>query len=648
MSERATKGMHLLLVEDSPEDAKLVLHTLKRAGHVVECERVEDAPAMRAALASKRWDLVISDWSMPQFSALAALGVLKESVLDLPFIIVSGTVGEEFAVEAMRAGAHDYVLKDHLARLAPVIERELKEQAGRAAHRIGEAARRASDARFARLAESGVLGIVVSDAAGTIVEASDPFLALVGYSREELVGGRLRKRDLTPPEWLAVTDDGLRKLRESGVAPPYEKELVRKDGSRVSVLVGIARLDEDQAISFIVDVTAQKRAEAALARSQEQLRHAQKMEAVGRLAGGIAHDFNNLLSVILSYSEMIGENLPEGDPSRDDAAEIARAGKRAADLTQQLLMFSRQDVVQARVLDLNELLARLDKMLHRLLGEDVELTCHRAADLGRVRADPSHLEQVVMNLVVNSRDAMPQGGKLAIETSNVVLDDAYARDHHGVVPGRYVMLAVSDTGHGFDAATQARIFEPFYTTKPKGKGTGLGLSTVFGIVQQCGGSIWVNSEVKRGTTFRVYLPEVDAVVDPEEDARDPGQLSGAETILLVEDEEQIRTVERVILRDLGYQVIEARSGPEALTLCEAHAGTIHLLLTDVVMPQMSGPELATRVIALRPAIKVVCMSGYTEDALVRYGASDAGMAYLQKPITRDKLARKVRAVLDGR
>ncbi|MBL0216743.1 MAG: response regulator [Myxococcales bacterium] len=648
MSQRATKGMHLLLVEDSPADAKLVLHALKQAGHVVECERVEDATAMREALARKPWDLVISDWAMPQFSALAALDVLKESGLDLPFIIVSGTVGEELAVQAMRAGAHDYVLKDRLTRLAPVIERELKEQADRAAHRSGEAARRASEARFARLAESGVIGIVVSDAAGTIVEANDPFLRFLGFSREELVGGHLRERDLTPPEWLAVTDQALETLRASGVAAPYEKELARKDGSRVWVLVGIAKLDEDQSISFMVDVTAQKRAEAALVRSQEQLRHAQKMEAVGRLAGGVAHDFNNLLSVILSYSEMIGECLPEGDPCREDAAEIARAGKRAADLTQQLLMFSRQEVAQAKVLDLNELLTKLDKMLHRLLGEDVELTCKRSADLYRVRADPSHLEQVVMNLVVNSRDAMPQGGKLAIETSNVVLDEAYAREHHGVVPGRYVMLTVSDTGHGIDAATQARIFEPFYTTKPKGKGTGLGLSTVFGIVQQCGGSIRVESAGKGGTTFRVYLPEVDALTDPEEEPREPARLSGTETVLLVEDEDQIRTVERVILRDLGYDVIEARNGPEALMLCEAHVGTIHLLLTDVVMPQMSGPELATRVLLLRPAIKILCMSGYTDDALLRYGASDSGMAYLQKPITPDKLARKVRAVLDGR
>ncbi len=643
-----TAPLRILLVEDSPSDAKLLIAELRRSGHVIEFDRVEDEAAMRTALEAKPWDAIISDWSMPHFSALGALKVLNNSGLDLPFIIASGTVGDELAVEAMRAGAHDYVLKDRLARLSAVVEREIREKTVREAHRASETARRASETRFSRLAESGIIGIVIGDLFGNIISANDAFLKLIGYTREELELGRIGWRDLSPPEWRAATDRGVEELRAVGVATPYEKEYRRKDGSLVPVLVGLAMLDDAQSIGFMADLTAQKRAEAALGRTEEQLRHAQKMEAVGRLAGGVAHDFNNVLTVILSYSEMIAESLSPGDPMRADAEEIAKAGHRAADLTRQLLMFSRQEVVEARILDLNDVLAKMDKMLRRILGEDVDLASVPGPALGHARADPTHVEQVIMNLVVNSRDAMPTGGKLTIETGNVMLDEAHAREHLGVVPGHYIMLAVSDTGIGMDRATQTRIFEPFYTTKEKGKGTGLGLSTVFGIVKQCGGSIWVYSELGRGTTFKVYLPRVDADLDIVAPAAEPTRLLGTETILLVEDEDQIRAVACVILRDLGYEVIEARNGGEALLHCESIDGTIHLLLTDVVMPQMSGPELATRLTQIRPDMKVLCMSGYTDDALVRHGAADSGMAYLQKPITPTKLARKVRAVLDSR
>lgn len=374
----------------------------------------------------------------------------------------------------------------------------------------------------------------------------------------------------------------------------------------------------------------------------------QKMEAVGRLAGGVAHDFNNLLSVVLSYSAMIAATLPVADPIREDVLEIEKAGKRATELTRQLLMFSRHEVAEPRVIDLNDLLENMDKMLQRILGEDVDLVSLRAESLGRIRVDPGHMEQVIMNLVINSRDAMPTGGKLTIETKNVVLNEAHAEEHLGVRPGPYVMLAVTDTGMGMDQATQLRMFEPFFTTKETGKGTGLGLSTVFGIVQRCGGSIWVYSEPGNGTTFKVYIPLIDADADVVAPSLAPATLAGTETILLVEDEDQIRAVARGILRKHGYKVIEARDADEALRLCESHPGTIHLLVTDVVMPHMGGPELAKRVAQARPDVKVLCMSGYTDDALIRHGAIDAGIAYLQKPITPDRLAQKVRAVLDAR
>jgi two-component system cell cycle sensor histidine kinase/response regulator CckA len=394
------------------------------------------------------------------------------------------------------------------------------------------------------------------------------------------------------------------------------------------------------ALSQSADLTERKRAEKALQETERQLRHAQKMEAVGVLAGGIAHDFNNILSVILSYGELVLSDLKPGEPMRGEIEEICRAGKRAADLTRQLLAFSRQQVTEPKVLDLNDLLAGADKMLQRILGADVDLVSLPTSPLGRVRVDPGSMEQVIMNLVVNARDAMPTGGKLTIETCNVVLDAAYAQSHLPAKTGPHVMMAVSDTGIGMDRETQARIFEPFFTTKEMGKGTGLGLSTVFGIVQQSGGSVWVDSEPGKGTTFRVYLPRVDAAVDAVRSMAPPTTLRGSEVILLVEDDDQVRTVAHDILRRSGYQVIAVRHAGEALLHSEGHPGTIDLLLSDVVMPQMSGPELAKRLAQSRPNMKVLCMSGYTDDSIVRHGVLSASIAFLQKPITPETLTRR--------
>jgi two-component system, cell cycle sensor histidine kinase and response regulator CckA len=396
-----------------------------------------------------------------------------------------------------------------------------------------------------------------------------------------------------------------------------------------------------------LDTTERRHAEAKLSRSEDQLRQSQKMEAVGVLAGGVAHDFNNLLSVILSYGETLLVELRPGDPMRDAVEEIHKAGQRAADLTRQLLMFSRHQVLDRQVIDLNDLLVGLERLLQRILGADVDLVSLAGKPLGRVRVDPGSIEQVVMNLVVNARDAMPTGGKLTIETANVVLDETYAQEHLGVKAGPHVMLAVTDTGLGMDKPTMARIFEPFFTTKDKGKGTGLGLSTVFGIVNQSGGSVWVYSELGKGTTFKIYLPRVDAAVDPIRPVEAPADLSGTETILLVEDDDQVRAVARGILRKNGYQVIEARNAGEALMRSEGHRGVIHLLLSDVVMPQVSGPELARRLAASRPEMNVLCMSGYTDDSIVRHGVLDAKIAYLQKPLTPGGLSKKVREVLDA-
>jgi CheY-like chemotaxis protein len=379
---------------------------------------------------------------------------------------------------------------------------------------------------------------------------------------------------------------------------------------------------------------------------EAQLRQAQKMEAVGQLAGGIAHDFNNLLGVIIGWSEVFEERLSQSDPLRPKAEQIKKAGQRAAALTRQLLAFSRKQVLEPKILDLNTVVTDTLKMLQRLIGDDIELATIPALELGRVKADQGQIGQVIMNLAVNARDAMPQGGKLTMTIANAEMDDVSIRQHPGAVPGSYVKLAVSDTGCGMDHETQARIFEPFFTTKELGKGTGLGLSTVYGIVKQSGGYISVYSELGRGTTFKIYLPRIEQSVTQgafSKNIKEP--VRGWEIILLVEDAPSLRELARELLEDNGYTVLEAGNGADAIQVAERYGKTIHLLLTDVVMPGMDGGKLAERMTHSHPGIKVLYMSGYTDDAIVHHGVLDSGVALLQKPFTRESLTRKVRDVL---
>jgi signal transduction histidine kinase/ActR/RegA family two-component response regulator len=420
----------------------------------------------------------------------------------------------------------------------------------------------------------------------------------------------------------------------------------RKDGTFFEERVTISALfDESHAI---VNYVAVKQDVTDLIQLEEQLRQSQKMDAIGQLAGGVAHDFNNLLTAINGYSSLALQRLEADHPITSYLEEIKKAGDRAANLTRQLLAFGRKQILQPLAINLNDVVTDMNKMLRRLIGEDILLTARLDPDLKNIKADPGQIEQVLVNLIVNARDAMPQGGDLTIETASVELGSAYASKHLGFQPGQYVMLEVSDTGCGMDAATQARIFDPFFTTKEKGKGTGLGLSTVYGIIKQSGGDISVSSEVGHGTKFKVYLPQVvTAPQQAEALAVEPAVRGGTETILLVEDEDVVRGLARKILEHAGYQVVEASRGEEALRLYRQSVDPIDLLLTDVVMPETSGKEVADRLHEMQPDLRVLFMSGYTDEAIVHHGVLDSHLEFIQKPFTPAALARKVREVLDS-
>ncbi len=498
--------------------------------------------------------------------------------------------------------------------------------------------------RLATAVEQSAEVIVITDTAGDIEYVNPAFERVTGFRRDEVLGKNPRllksgKHDLAfyrqlwdtllqGDVWTGVfvnrRKDGTLYEEEAVISP------VRDTGGEVINYVAVKR-----------DVTNERRVE-------EQLRQAQKMEAVGRLAGGIAHDFNNLLTAITGYTDLLLMDLPEGGAAHREVLEIRKAGDRAASLTRQLLAFSRRQVLQPKVLDLNQVVMDMEKMLRRLIGENIELVTALADDLGYVKADPGQIEQVIVNLAVNARDAMPNGGKLILETSKMEIDESYAGRHDPVRPGSYAILAVTDTGIGMDEPTMSRLFEPFFTTKEVGKGTGLGLATVYGIVKQSGGYIWAYSEVGRGTTFKVLLPGEEAVAELGE--REVAYLypsGGDETVLVVEDEKLVRDLVREILSQHGYHVLEASRGAEALEASGRHEGPIHLLLSDVVMPGMTGPELARRLTAHRPEMGVLFMSGYTDDAILHHGVFDQGEEFLQKPFTASALGAKVRKVLDA-
>lgn len=647
-----TVPLRLLLVEDSEDDAELVCLELAKADFDLDWRRVDTEHDFVTALAEP-WDVIISDFRMPNFNGLRAFELYQEKGIDTPFIFVSGALGEERAVEAMRIGARDYLLKGDLARLNVAVQRELGEARNRSAQRQAEETARRDQRRLAAAVEASGAGIFeYSVPVGPDTHFSERWAEILGYTVDEL-----------PPreeifEWLStrVNPDDLPRFRQlhddflAGRSERYAIEMqVRHKAGHVLDVALMANAVESMpdrwaphVVGVMLDLTERRMLET-------QLRQAQKMEAIGRLAGGVAHDFNNLLTAIFGFGEFILNELEEGAPAHQDMQELLKAASRAETLTGQLLAFSRRKPVSPKVLSINTVVEDMDRMLRRIVGEDVDVATVLAPDLWNVRIDPGSLEQVIVNIAVNARDAMPEGGKLSIETQNVELDESYAQSRRvSVEAGAYAVVAISDDGTGMDEATRRNIFEPFFTTKDAGKGTGLGLSTCYGIVKQAAGYIWVYSEIGKGTTFKIYLPRV---LEQPEQARQtlrPDSMQGSETILLAEDDEQLRTLAVRTLSRLGYRVLAASNGKEALREYETAGVPIDLLLTDVVMPEMSGKQLAESLLSQLPGLKVVYMSGYTSHAAVHHGMLEAGSQVLQKPFTPAILARTLREVLDAK
>jgi two-component system, cell cycle sensor histidine kinase and response regulator CckA len=635
------REIRVLMVEDSEDDSLLVLRELEVAGYQVAHLRIDTGPQLRAALDGRKWDVVISDYNMPGFTGVSALRIVREREPDLPLIFVSGTMGEEIAVDAMKFGANDYVMKGQLKRLVPAIERELRDAAIRREQRRMAGELRESEQRFSKVFHTASIGIAVTTLLeGRFVEVNEAFVRIVG-SESDLLGRTLREVGLwsDPVDYVRVVD----LLAGEGRVRDLDLVIRQMNGTTCPVLASVEHIEvggESCLLFLLHDVSDRVRLET-------QLQQSQKMEAVGRLAGGVAHDFNNMLTVMMGYCAALNEALATHETLREDVVQIQRAAERAAALTKQLLAFSRQQVMEVQSVNLNVIVTRLEPMLRRLIPEHIALTTSLASDLGTIRSDPGQLEQILMNLIVNSRDAMSSGGELTIETAAIDLDSAYVDEHVTARAGSYVRLTVSDTGVGMDEQTKARIFEPFFTTKPPGQGTGLGLSTVYGAVKQNEGFVWVYSEPGLGTTFKIYLPRVDVALEERSEERVPTSLRGSERILVVEDDAVLRKLANDMLARQGYQVLTASDGVAAMELMSTADEPIDLLITDIVMPRMGGRELAERLMQERPGMQVLFTSGYTDDMVGRQDLVNSGAAFLQKPYTPTVLWTKVRGLLDA-
>ena len=632
--------LRVLIVEDSLDDVLLLQRELRRGGYDTAVRRVDDVASLAAALAEGEWDLVLCDYVVPGLDILDALRVVQQSGRDLPFIIVSGRVGEDEAATALKSGAHDFVTKERLSRLVPAIERERREAADRARRRQAEQALRESEERYRLLVESiQDYAICLLDDGGQVSSWNGGAERIFGYPAPEIHGSHVGRlfRALDGTQGLPTQI-----LEAAARVGTYESEVwcTRKDGSELlaSMLITAVRDDDATLRGFTLvsrDVTEQMRI-------AEERMQSQKLEVIGRLAGSVAHDFNNLLTIVSGFTELLAQSLDADETSQIYLDEITKAADQAASLTQQLLAFGRRQLLQPRVIDVNEVVASMEKMLRRLIGENIELSIRLAADPSSIRADAVQIQQALLNLVINARDAMPNGGTISITTGNG-REAAVAG-----AEGDLVTLIVADTGQGMDQKTLARIFEPFFTTKEVGKGSGLGLATVDGIVAQSGGRIRVSSVVDQGTTFTIVLPATaDLPLGSRPVEAAPATPTGSETVLLVEDEPALRRLSRRVLAQFGYTVLEAPNGEEALNLAESYSGPINLVLTDVVMPRLSGRDLAQRVQRSHPEAKILFMSGYTDDAVVQHGVLTQEVSLLRKPFTPYALAARIRDVLDG-
>ena len=644
--------MKILLVEDNPGDARLMQEMLKEAGagkYELSVAGTLDSALDR--LRKEAFDAVLLDLNLPDSHGIITLKSIQGNASQIAVVVITGLSDDAVAIESLRIGAEDFLEKGKfdgsllVRSLRYAIERKRVEKA---LHESKEM--------------SHVLFISSREAIMTLEPPSwkftscNPATVQMFKVKDEAEFISYEPWALSPkqqPDGRA-SDEKAREMIETAMREGFhffEWTHKRANGEEFLVEVFLTKV-EMGGKAFLQanfrDITERKRAADEMATLQEQFQQSQKMEAIGQLAGGIAHDFNNLLTIIKGYSQLSLMGLKEGNALKVNIEQIETATNRAADLTGRILAFSRHQMMDMKVLNLNTIVENLEKMLHRMIGENIELKMYLTEDFGRVKTDIGQIEQVIMNLAVNAKDAMPDGGKLAIETANVELDETYARDHVEVSPGRYVMLSVSDTGIGMTPEVKERVFEPFFTTKQKGEGTGLGLATVYGIVKQSGGHIWVYSEVGKGTTLKIYLPRVDEPLDEirKEGVVREGLPRGSETILVVEDEEVVRKLTVRILQEQGYRVLEGGQGNDAFPIADEHEGQIHLLLTDVVMPKMGGRELAERLASLRPGIKVLYMSGYTDNAIAHHGIFDKGINFIRKPFTVDGLVRKVREVLD--
>ena len=643
--------LRVLIVEDNPSDAKLLERELQRGGLVFDSTRIETQQQFVAELENEP-DVVLCDWNLPQFNGLSALGLLKERWPNTPFILVSGSIGEEAAVNIMKLGANDYLFKDRLARLVPAVEHALAKRAAQLSALRVAAALELSERQLREAQRVARLGSWTWDPPTNHVWWSDGLYEVFGVDRESVAASFEAFLDRVYPDDRPIVLQRVEAVLAGADGFANDLRIVTPNG-QLRWIHSRARARRDATGQLIrvegtdQDITDRKKSEQSLREREEQLQQSQKLEAIGQLAGGVAHDFNNLLTVIGGATELVLASLPPGHPNRELLEVVCEASERGAGLTRQLLAFSRQQFVKPELFDLTPVVRDSCKMLARLIGEDVRLVTDFAGQAVPIEADRGQIDQVLMNLIVNARDAMPRGGRLTVRTSAIDVGEGHPGCPVSYPAGCYVRLSVSDTGEGMPSEVLARIFEPFFTTKPKGKGTGLGLATVHGIVGQARGFINVKSEVGSGTTFDVYFPQQQQKcnVGLSHDRPDlPAH--GTELVMLVEDEPAVRKLAVTALRLNGFQIVEAGSGPDAITAYEKCPVPPKLLVTDVVMPDMSGPELVEVLTRRQPGLKVLFVSGYSSDAVLRHGVEQDRVEFLQKPYSLDHLVRAVREVLD--